>query len=974
MKNALSLHLVLSACLLFHAHPLAAQDRAAQDDAQVRAGQVRLAMMDFPTCPDSSRIAACIDSFMLNGDAGRVDSAIYFARKLDTICLRQYGESSHSHAIVLSFYLTIPYIAKDDRVTAYSNLRQSLTVFEKIRDTALSKYGEACFRFGVLSYDFMAFSDAEKYLSLVIPFYRPGTPMWHFTSAHPNIYAQTLLILASTWFNLGDYEKAVALNTTLNSVVDTMRNDEFMNYMRGALYNNMGLLYAQTGNPLKAAAYLEKALPVEAVARFAGTIHSDYVEILINLADVYLIGGKMDSARSKCREAADSLKKMPFSFLHMKLLGEKASISQHMGRLPEAIGLYKEYCRTVDTMANKPEEHETIIVKLGNLYCATKQYASADSLFKTQIHRLRASGLIYSYVLQQASTGLCESLIAQHRFNEAADSLVALIHLSLQTMQRNFAGLSENDQLRYKSGLAGIFDLLYTCLYEYKSNRQDLLTAAARLETLRGSLVLSSRAQFLLKTRNSPDTAMATLYQTWLNGRQLLAGQYALPYDQRQFRLDSLEEQSERLEQRLQVLGYEAGMATFSEAERPLAKPKPGSADISFIRFHFRSAANAPAVYAAFVYTANDSLPAFIKLFTESALTHLLKDGGQESDEDQLTQKLYNRNSADAPTLYRLIWQPLEPALKNIQSIHYATAGLLNNIAFTALYTGKAYLADRYALHRHLNLREAAADSGTSPMPATIQLWGNMDYNGTSRTSLAPQYAPIVPQYLTASNVTKGVFRGSLPQLPGGEMQELRKTFAGTRVHAVEYEAGLATEANFKRQAAGMNGVLHISTHGFYAPYEKAKERSADPGSFMAGIANPLFRCGLAFTGVNHYWTTGKTRANQDDGILTGYEISQLDLHRVDLVVLSACETGLGDVTDDEGNLGLQRAFRLAGVRRMLISLWKVPARQTGELLAGFYSAWLRTGSVNEALRSAQQALQKKGYPPYYWAGFVLIE
>ena len=89
MNKPFLLNLILSACLLFHAHPLAAQ---APTD-QVRAGQVRLAMMDFPTCPDSSRISACIDSFMLNGDSGRVDSAIYFARKLDTICLRQMVSS-----------------------------------------------------------------------------------------------------------------------------------------------------------------------------------------------------------------------------------------------------------------------------------------------------------------------------------------------------------------------------------------------------------------------------------------------------------------------------------------------------------------------------------------------------------------------------------------------------------------------------------------------------------------------------------------------------------------------------------------------------------------------------------------------------------------------------------------------------------------------------------------------------------------
>lgn len=112
---------------------------------------------------------------------------------------------------------------------------------------------------------------------------------------------------------------------------------------------------------------------------------------------------------------------------------------------------------------------------------------------------------------------------------------------------------------------------------------------------------------------------------------------------------------------------------------------------------------------------------------------------------------------------------------------------------------------------------------------------------------------------------------------------------------------------------------------------------------------------------------------DKEDGILTAYEISQLDLSHTDLVVLSACETALGDLQGTEGVLGLQRAFKLAGVKQLILSLWRVRDKETTELMMLFYRNWLSGQTVREALRKAQLTMRKK-YPPFYWAGFVVVE
>ncbi|MCB0612543.1 MAG: CHAT domain-containing protein, partial [Phaeodactylibacter sp.] len=138
---------------------------------------------------------------------------------------------------------------------------------------------------------------------------------------------------------------------------------------------------------------------------------------------------------------------------------------------------------------------------------------------------------------------------------------------------------------------------------------------------------------------------------------------------------------------------------------------------------------------------------------------------------------------------------------------------------------------------------------------------------------------------------------------------------------------------------------------------------------------HPLIRSGLLLAGANYAWQAGQPLGKREDGILTAYEISQMDLRHTELVVLSACETGLGDIRGNEGVYGLQRAFRIAGAKYLIMSLWQVPDFQTQELMTFFYQKWLEEKmTVRQALKAAQEEMRQKRYEPFYWAGFVLVE
>jgi CHAT domain-containing protein len=166
-----------------------------------------------------------------------------------------------------------------------------------------------------------------------------------------------------------------------------------------------------------------------------------------------------------------------------------------------------------------------------------------------------------------------------------------------------------------------------------------------------------------------------------------------------------------------------------------------------------------------------------------------------------------------------------------------------------------------------------------------------------------------------------------------------------------------------------------VATHGFFFPDPKEGKSGGEEKVFKVSD-NPMIRSGLVLAGGNQAWKTGKpVRPDLEDGILTAYEISQMNLSNTELVVLSACETGLGDLVGNEGVYGLQRAFKIAGARYLIMSLWQVPDFQTQVFMTTFYKHWLTDNkSVQDAFRATQSELKAKFGEGFKWAGFVLLE
>jgi CHAT domain-containing protein len=191
-----------------------------------------------------------------------------------------------------------------------------------------------------------------------------------------------------------------------------------------------------------------------------------------------------------------------------------------------------------------------------------------------------------------------------------------------------------------------------------------------------------------------------------------------------------------------------------------------------------------------------------------------------------------------------------------------------------------------------------------------------------------------------------------------------------------------ATEENIENlENQNAKGVLHIATHGFAFEDATGNSASIDENSIrykFSNNTNPMKRCGLIFAGGNWAWIGSdeftKRNPEAEDGILTAAQVALLNLKKTKLVVLSACETGLGKIEGGEGVFGLKRAFKLAGVEQIIVSLWEVPDNETMELMTFFYEDLTTTQNAIVSFEKAQKEMCKR-YPtqPDLWAGFVLV-
>jgi len=304
-------------------------------------------------------------------------------------------------------------------------------------------------------------------------------------------------------------------------------------------------------------------------------------------------------------------------------------------------------------------------------------------------------------------------------------------------------------------------------------------------------------------------------------------------------------------------------------------------------------------------------------------------------------------------------WKPIIPHLKGVKKIFISPDGVYHQLNLNTLMNPETneYVDEKTNIIQVINTKQLIKRTKKKGKIKRATLIGRPAYDlDDFQIDSILSGEESKERALSRAQIT----RGKIEDLPGTEVEvrNIEKVLLGQKIETELYLGARSSEENLKKAESNL---LHIATHGFW--FEEDGESNADA----------MFQSGLLFAGVKNL--AQSATSNSNDGILTAYEIQGMSLEQTQVAVLSACETGLGKVAVGEGVYGLQRAFIIAGVDQLIMSLWKVDDDATQQLFSIFYKKWLTEGkTVSEAFKEAKKVLRKKYKEPYYWGAFVLID
>jgi CHAT domain-containing protein/tetratricopeptide (TPR) repeat protein len=809
------------------------------------------------------------------------------------------------------------------------------------------------------------------------------------TGENDTTYATTLNSLAVLYETMGQFEKAEPLFIQSLEIRKKMLGEDHPEY--ATVLSNLAIYYKDIGQFKKAEPLFTRALEIR--KKTVGENHRDYAASLNNLASALEDLGQYDKAESLYIKSGN---------IRKLILGEDHP--EYAASLNNLAGLYTvrgEYSKAEPLLVRAiaiwknvlGENHPDYALALNNLAAfyrkSQTQYKKAEILYQKAI-QLRKNLLGDKHPLyadSQTDLALLYSQMGQYA--NAEPLLISGSHIFLQNITNTFSILSEKEKANYLNYNISTLDINTSFLFNYPMAAPAVIRNSLNLLLGFKSLALADTRLMLESVRNSKDTVIKRIFDNWLVQKNLLAKQYSLSMDKRIPGIQKIEEETEVMEKELS-----SRSAAFRKQQTALRISMPDiqknmekdEAAIEFVRFklYYKKLTDS-VLYAAYVFGKNDSIPHFVPLCEERQLARFFTKTGKAIGN---IKSVYNNDVSDkndhrtgtGDSLYSLVFKPLLPFLKGIRKINYSPAGLLYRIAFQALPAGDSQLLiDKYELNQFISTRQIALEKDIPYVTnKSILLFGDVAFSMDSISMVKQKNSGEKVSPFYTSMASRGESRDAWISLPGtaAEVRDIQALFEMHHVKSLSFTQQKATEEQFKLLSGKSPSIIHLATHGFFLPdpERKIKEGFTIDGQNALRLAgDPMLRSGIVLAGVNRVWNGRSPIEGCEDGIVTAYEISQLDLRNTDLVVLSACETALGDIKGTEGVFGLQRAFKLAGVKNMILSLWKVPDAETAELMKGFYTYYLQGKTAREALGKAQQDMRKK-YKPYYWAAFVLVE
>lgn len=794
---------------------------------------------------------------------------------------------------------------------------------------------------------------------------------------HPD-YATSLNNLATAYQRLGNHTTALELHLrALEIEIPTLG---YYHTNCATTINNIGSSYFCIGDYLGAIEFFKLALEIIKIT--LGENHPDYAGSLNNLADCYKRLGNYATA-IELNQQALMIKKNFLGENHPEYaesLRHVANDNNYLGDYNTAIELHKQALEVYKCVFG--ENHPNYAATLNDLascYCDLGNYATA---IKLDQQALMIKKNIFGENHPDYAVSL-SNLIFNYYKNRKYNHIAPLWHkeykaLKIYVLSQFRQQTSEQRYVFWHNEISLDIVAPNNIYARVLSNDKQSMGLSYNSLLFSKGVILASDIEFDKVIRESGDTVLLEKFKELRTTRAILNTYYNKPIAERP------EGEVERLEARAEVLEKDllAGSKEYADFTRRLeiewqdVQAALGDKDVTIeiLAADEHIDEDTPPYYAALVLRKGWDAPKFVELCGAEELQAYF------DSENGLAMMYRETNSKK---LYDLIWGKLAEHINEGDNVYFSPGGLLHQVNVELLQDADGRLAnEKYNLHRVSSTRELCFEKPKIAHSEAV-LYGGLRYDLDSTTMIAQSRA-VRPEeeHYAMRGLQLDSLRGKLNYLSASktEVEKISKQMNQHGIKTTLYVEQIGNEESFKALSGKKTPIIHLATHGFFFKNEEAKVkpffRMMSMDQERPRPDNSLRRSGLAFAGAQKAWDGEEIPKGIDDGVMLAQEIASMDLAGTDLVVLSACETGLGEI-NSEGVFGLQRAFKKAGVQTLIMSLWKVHDEATALFMQTFYDNLLSGKSKRDSFAAAQMALRKHrdyGKDPAYWAAFVMLD
>ena len=842
---------------------------------------------------------------------------------------------------------------------------------------------------GVIASHWGKYELAEKMLTNAIQL---GERLYQSDDKQYAMYAFSMANLGGMYMEQGSSNIQTKAEDLLTRAIEIyIAHGDYGREYAGA-YKNYGALMSNLGNyDLALQIYSSYSQTIE---RVFGKEHDEYAYALDAIAGIHIIQENYDEAlellieAKRIREANGSLNSPQGASLLINLgdLCERMEIAH-----PEVKTSAEDYFKDAISILSKTIGKENLkyagaINYLSAYYYRNQRYNEAIGLEEESMR------VIETIIGKQNKNYLtfyanyCATYQAQHMWNEALSSWIDFTKVFKRYIRDMFPILSEEERkIFWNSSFEWRYEsMIPSMAYLSRDDSVNINGFVYDNALFTKGILLSSAERVRLAILNSGDgNLIRTLTELNDSKQRLWVLQEQSSNNTNE--IDSLRQRIKHLDKYLSQhsQAYKDENDTWEYTWQMVQSALPENAvAIEFLRFNLWDQYEKDSLlYAALLISKGYVSPIYIPLCEEGEFLPLVNTSSENH-----TSYTYSYDG-NGDLLSTLIWGKILPHVKQGETIYFAPSGLLHQVAIEALpYDENHTMADMFNLVRLSSTREIVLNKSNGPH-TTATLYGGIKYDMSGDEILAESEQYSTTTLLASRGIENDTLdRGNVKYLPGTkkEVENINQMLKNNKLSVQLFTTTNANEESFKALSGKHQNILHIATHGFYWSDSTAQKKDyfsqrmimRDDKMPSQPTIDPLNRCGLLFAGANTALSghSADLPEGVQDGILTAKEISLLDLRDADLVVLSACETGKGEITG-EGVFGLQRAFKQAGAQTIIMSLWPVNDAATQLLMTEFYRNWITNRqSKREAFRNAQNTVRSRYEEPVYWAGFIMLD